>query len=48
MKNLLAPLLHLLQRRFAPPGLIGALAITVTWWSIVAHGVRLAIAWAVA
>ncbi|WP_342153347.1 hypothetical protein [Methylorubrum sp. SB2] len=39
---------RLLHRRFATFGLLGALALTMTWWFIVARGVWLAIEWATA
>ncbi|GAB6841110.1 hypothetical protein HNR00_004878 [Methylorubrum rhodinum] len=39
---------RLLHRRFATLGLACALALTMTWWFIVARGVWLAIEWATA
>lgn len=39
---------RLLHRRFAALGLFCALALTMTWWFIVARGVWLAIEWATA
>ncbi|MEH3117396.1 MAG: hypothetical protein PGN25_07250 [Methylorubrum populi] len=46
MKIALDTLQTQVRRRFAALGLVGALAVTVTWWFVVARGVWLAIEWA--
>lgn len=48
MLNPSGALQRLLHRRFAALGLACGLALTVTWWVIVARGVWLAIEWAAA
>lgn len=48
MQTVAAAFRHLRHRRFATLGLLCALALTVTWWFIVARGVWLAIEWATA
>ncbi|GJE74143.1 MULTISPECIES: hypothetical protein [Methylorubrum] len=42
------PIRRLVHRRFAMLGLFCALALTMTWWFIVARGLWLAIEWAAA
>ncbi|CAO4181539.1 hypothetical protein EEDFHM_03943 [Methylorubrum populi] len=46
MKIALDTLRHSVQRRFATLGLLCGLAITVTWWLLVARTVWIAIEWA--
>ncbi|MFC6388275.1 hypothetical protein [Methylorubrum zatmanii] len=46
MKFALDTLLLPLQRRFAVLGLLCGLAVTITWWLVVARGVWMAITWA--
>lgn len=48
MQPATGPLRRLVHRRFATLGLFCALALTMTWWFIVARGVWLAIEWAAA
>ena len=48
MQPVIGALRRLLHRRFAHLGLLGALALTMTWWFIVARGVWWAIEWATA
>ncbi len=48
LQPLTGPIRRLLHRRFATLGLVGALALTMTWWFIVARGVWLALEWAAA
>ncbi|MDV2983845.1 UNVERIFIED_CONTAM: hypothetical protein Q9R58_05975 [Methylobacteriaceae bacterium AG10] len=45
MKRTFETLLRPLQGHFATLGLLAALAVTVTWWFIVARGVWLAVEW---
>lgn len=46
MKSAFEAILNPFQRRFAALGLLGALAVTVTWWFIIARGVWMAVEWA--
>ncbi len=46
MKSALESLLNPIRGCFAPLGLLGALAVTVAWWVIVARTVWLAVEWA--
>lgn len=48
MQTAIGAFRRLLHRRFATLGLLCALALTMTWWFIVARGVWLAIEWATA
>ena len=48
MKNLIGAVTRPFQRRLATLGLFCALAITMTWWFIVARSVWLAIEWVAA
>ncbi len=46
MKSALESLLRPIRSRFAALGLLGAMAVTVAWWFIVARTVWLAVEWA--